>query len=659
MAAHNLYGDWHMLQFFRKFFSSRFGIFVTLGFVGLIALAFAAGDISSGGTLGGVTGGDRVATVGRSRITSADLERAAGNAVDQLREENPKLTTAAFVAQGGLQQLLENLIDLAAVRVFGERHGVFVGERLVDSELAKIPAAQGVDGKFSDTAYRAFLAQRRITDEQLRGQLTEALIARELLSPAQVGIVTPNEVLTRYAAILAERRIGTVAMLPSAAFAPKTPPTDAEIAAWYGEHKAGYMLPERRTIRFATFTDTVLRNVPAPTEAEIAARYAAGKDLYAAVETRKITQLVLPTQAAAQAIMNEVAAGKSLEVAASGKGLVAGSLGSLTRAGMTGQSTASAAEAAFTAAKGKVIGPLKAPLGWLLLRVDGIENKAGKSLEQARPELVAALNIEKRRTALTDFSAKIEDEFDNGAALSDVAKELGLTLTETPPLLADGSIFGQNGQKAPPQLAKVVTAAFAMEREKQPQLAEVEANKSFVIFDVGQIAAAAPPPLAEIKPIVARDVQLAKGAGIAKAAAEKVRLITQKGMDLGAAVKSLGLALPPVSKLDMPRQQVSAMGDKAPPPVVEMFAMAKGSVRLMAGPRNEGWYVLQLKDAIPGQVAVKDPRLGEFRKTVSQLFAQEYAEQLRRAMRDEVGVTRNEKALGALARQLSGTGAGN
>ncbi len=648
-----------MLQFFRNFFSSKVGIAVTLGLVGLIALAFAGADVGSSGTFGGIAGGDRIASVGGSRINSSTLERAVSNAVEQMREEDPKLTVKSYVAKGGLDQLLDNLVDLTAVRVFGEKHGVYVGDRLIDSELAKIPAIQGPDGKFSDTAYRGFLAQKRITDEELRRELNEALVARQLLSPAQIGTSAPTEILTRYAGILAERRIGAIALLPSAAFAPKLPPGDAEVAAWYGQHRTDYTLPERRVVRFARFTDAVLKNVPAPTEAEIAGRYAANKAAFAAVESRRITQLVLPTDAAAQAVLREVHAGKSLETAAVSKGLAAGSLGSVTKQALSGQSAQSVADAAFAANKGEVIGPVKAPLGWLLLRVDAIEGKSGKSLDQARPELIAALVTEKRRAALTDFSAKIEDEFDNGAALSDVARELGLTLVETPALLADGSVFGQANQKAPPQLTKVIATAFAMEGEKQPQLAEVEAGKSFIIFDVSQITLAAPPPLGEIKSVVMNDIQLAKGSGAAKAAAEKVRAAALKGTDVGMAVLALGVPLPPVNKLDMARQQVAAMGAQTPPPVATLFAMAKGTAKLLGAPRNQGWYVVYLKDAIPGQVAANDPRLVEFRKTVTQLFAQEYAQQLRRAMRNEVGVKRNEGAIKTVRGQLLGITAGN
>jgi peptidyl-prolyl cis-trans isomerase D len=645
-----------MLQFFRNFFSSKVGVAVTLGLVGLIALAFAGGDVANSGKFGGIAGGDRVASVGKLRISTSDLERAATNSVEELRQQQPRMTIKTFVTQGGLEQLLDNLIDLTSVRAFGESHGVHIGDRLIDSEIAKIPAAQGIDGKFSDASYRAFLAQRKVTDEEVRKQITEAMMARQLLTPAELGVMPSKEAISRYASILTEKRIGAIATLPSAAFAPKTPPTDAEVTAWYAGHKDEYVLPERRVIRYASFTDAAVKNVPAPTEAEITAAYEKNKALFAASESRKVTQLVLPTEPAAKAILAELGTGKPLEAVAASKGLAAANLGSLTRQALSSQTSQAIADAAFGADKGKVIGPFKAPLGWTVLRIDGIETKAGRSLDQARTELAQQIATVKRRTALTDFSARIEDEFDNGATLTDVAKELGLTLTQTPALLADGSVFGQPGAKSPPQLTRVIGAAFAMEGEKQPQLAEVEPGKTFVIFDVGTLSPSAPPPLAEIRQDVANDVQLSQGATAAKAVAQKIEDVVRKGGDLGTAMSGLGLSLPPVQKVEMSRQQFQAMGAQTPPPLSLLFQMAKGKVKLLGAPRARGWFVIQLKDAIPGQVDVNDPQLAELGKSIGQLQANEFSEQLRAAMRGEVGVKRNETALKAVRNRLTGGG---
>lgn len=649
-----MFGDGSMLQIFRNFFGSKLGVAVTLGFLGLISLAFLGGDVASGIGFGGSGGGSRLASVGSARVDPAELQSAAKRQVERLREQYPTIDMRSFIAQGGLDQILDGLIDLAAVGEFGKRSGIYIGDRLIDSEIAKIPRVQGPDGKFSEASYQLFLRQEGLSDRQLRERISGMLMERQLMSSAQFGIGVPSSVAQRYAGVVTERRTGTIIMLPSAAFAPAAAPTDAEVQNWYATHKANYTLPERRVVRYATFDSGIVKSVPAPTEAEIAARYAANKAQYAASESRKVTQLVVPSEAAAKALAADVAGGKTLEAAAGAKGLTPGSLGTVAKGALSNQTSSAAAEAVFAAPRGKVIGPVKAPLGWLLLRVDAVEGKAGKTLDQARAELAAQIATEKQRAALTDFSARIEDEFNNGATFADVAKELNLTIAATAPLTADGSVYGQAGQKAPAILTKVLPTAFLMEGEGQPQLAETEAGKSFIIFDVSTIEPSAPPPMAAIRAQVATDVQLAKGAKAAKLAAEKVQTLIAKGAQPAVAVQQLGVALPPVDRIDLSRQQVQMMAQNTPPPVLLLFSIAKGKTHLMAAPRDRGWFVVTAATVTPGLIAANDPRLGQFGKTIAQTFGTEYGDQLRGAMKQDVGVKRNETAIKAVRTQLGG-----
>ena len=643
-----------MLTFFRSFFNSRFGVLITLAFVGLIGIAFALGDVA-GTSFGGFSSGSKVASVGREKISATDLDTQFRGILARLRQRNPQLSIKEFLAQDGLNEVLTYAMDGKAVMQWGEKYGLYVGDRLVDSEIAKDPNLQTPDGKVDNALYRQLLASQGTTDGVFRGEQTQVLMAKLLLTSNSLGLKSPRKVTSRYVAVLTEHRRGAIVTLPPAAFAPTTAPSDAEVTAWYNDHKADYILPERRTIRYLTFTDAAVKDAAAPNDAEIAARYNANKAKYAAADKRKLSQMVLPTEAAARQVLAEVAAGKTLEVAAQTKGLAVAQLGSLTRDAYAGQSSADAANAVFAAPAAKVVGPFKGPLGWLLVRVDAREATPGKTLEQAKPELLKELTEEKRKIEIASFGEKIEEELDNGATLGDLAKELGLTVSETPPLTANGMIFGQDGIAAPAELARVVPAAFQMDGTGQPQLAEVEAGKTFAIYDVGTIAPAAPPLLATIRARVTEDARIAKGEAAAKAAAEKVQAQIQKGVPVDVAVASLGIALPPVDHVDMDREEVQKKGKNAARPLLMIFAMAKGKVRLMQGGRNHGWYVVTVTEVIPGKVDDKNPQFDGFNKELARQQGEELGDQLRGGFRSELGSTRNEDNIRKLQTQLSGS----
>ena len=556
--------------------------------------------------------------------------------------------------QDGVNGVLRELIDRAALESFGKDIGIVASPALVGRELSKIPAFQGLDGKFSEANYRQVLQQRGFTDENVRNQFAQQIVTRQLLAPAMVGIQVPGSASLRYAQILTERRQGEIAVIPAIAFAPKVAPSAAELDAWYKGHSKDYLEPERRVIRYAVFDETAVKQAAVPTEAEIAKVYKDNAARYAASDTRSLTQLVLPTEAAAKAVLAEVSGGKSLDAAATAKGLTTAKLTKLSREALAVQTSKEVADKAFAGGKGQLIGPAKIGIGWALLRVEAAEGSAAKTLEQARPEIVAQLSETKRREAVTEFSAQIEDEFDNGSSLGDVAKNLGLSVAQTEPLLANGQVFDKPGVTAPAVLAKVLQTAFAMEGEGQPQLAEVEAGKTFVVFEVSTIAAAAPAPLEKVKARVAEDVMTAKGVNAARDAARKVEALVKKGTPLSAAMASLGVQLPPVQQIDMPRQQVQQMGQQVPPPLRLLFLAGKGAVKLLDAPRGRAWYVVHVKDVIPGQIAPNSPELTAFSREMRQTIGTEYADALAAAIRKDVGVKRDEKAIQALTARLKG-----
>jgi peptidyl-prolyl cis-trans isomerase D len=643
-----------MLQFFRNLFSSKIGVAIVLGIVGIIGLSFALADVSGSSTFGGVAGGDRVASVGSKRIGTGELSRRITATMESARQQNPQLTMKKFLAEGGLDGVLTDLINRVTLRAWGEDNGFAPSDRLIDSELNQIAAFKGADGKFSKDLFVQLIGQRGMTEAQAREEVAQSISAKLMLTPADLAATMPRDAALRYAGILTETRTGGIGLLPSAAFVPATPPSDREVTEWYAGHRNDYLRPERRTIRYATFGDAALGTIAAPTDKEVADRYTADHDKYAASEKRKITQLVLPTEAAARAVLAELRGGKSLEAAAGAKGLSAATLGSLTREQLTGQSSTAVAEVTFSAGSGTIAGPVKSGLGWHLMRVDAIEGKPARSLDQVRGEITKELTEVKRREALTNFSAEIEDEFDNGSALGDVARKLGLTLNVTQPLLANGIVYGKDSENAPGELAPVLPTAFAMEGEGQPQIAEIVPGKTFMVFDVGSMVEAAPAPLAEIKPQVIQDIQLSKGAVAAKAAAQKVEALLKKGTDMAVAMASLGATLPPVDRVSMTRLELQRYGQRVPPPLQVFFGMARGTTKLMGAPRNRGWYVLRLEGILPGKIDANDPRLAGLVKELSDASGKEYTDQLIAAMAADVGVERNDAAIRAVRTSLLG-----
>ncbi|MXO59608.1 peptidylprolyl isomerase [Altererythrobacter salegens] len=641
-----------MLHLFRKIFQSKFGIVLTLGFLALIALAFASSDIvSNNPTFGGVAGGDQVAVAGDRKISAAEFRQAMTNELESRRQQQPTLTMQALIASGASERVADQLLQRAALVEWGRKYGIRAGKRLVDSELVKIPAFFGANGQFDQDTFKAIVAREGLTEAQVRQDIASGLIGQQILVPASHGAVVPVSLARQYALLLRERRTGAIAQLPSELYAPKDGPTDAQLSAYFKDHGDDYIRPERRVVRYATFGEEVLGTLPAPTAAQVKARYEQNKAQYAAKEERTFTQMVVPTEAAANAIVNELASGKTMAVSAREKGLSTTTVGPVSKTVFATQASQAVADAGFAAAEGGLVKPARGNLGWYVLKVEKITRQAGRTLADATPELTKSLADEQRRQAFVDMASRIEDEFDDGNSIEDVARELKITLKDTAPLTADGRVYGKP-EAAPPELASALKTAFEMQ-EGEPQIAEIVPGQTFLVFGVSDITASAVAPLAEIRDDVTGDWRRSEGAKAAKAAADRIMKAVDGGKTLAEAVAAEKVALPRPEAISMGREELARAG-QVPPVLALFFSMAQGTTKRLEGPRDQGWFVAHLDSITLPEVQGDDPLIGQTRQQLASVFGDEYAEQFVRAAMADVGTEKNQAAIDATLRQLTG-----
>ncbi len=642
-----------MITFFRRFFNSKIGLAITIAFVGLIGFAFASMDVSGNATFGGVAGGDRVAIVGDAKIGTAELARSTTNALDQVRQENPTLSMQAFVQNEGLEQVLSRMIDRYAISEYATEYGLRAGENLVNSEILQIGAFRGADGNFDQATYQAALRQQGLTDATIRQDIGSSLLAQQIVSPAMVGVVMPEKVARRYASLLRESRKGSIGLIPSQAFAPSEDPTDAQLQTFYQSARSQFIRPERRTLRYVGFDAGIVEDRIAPTDAEIAARFERDAAQYAASETRRVTQLIVPTQQAADAMRERAQSGASLESLAGEAGFSTTSLGPVTKDELSESANEGVANSVFSAARGSIANPARSALGWHVIRVDNIATKAARTLAQVTPDIRQQLTDENRLRALADISAEIEDQIDSGASLNEVADTFDLDIQTTPELTADGRIYGQPNTGTPEALQPTLETAFQME-EGEPQLAEVVRGEQFIIFEVGEITPSATAPLNEIREQITVAWRLAEGNKKSREAADRIMERVAKGDTLASAIRQEETKLPPVESVNLNRQQLAVQGRQVPAPLALMFSMAEGTTKKLEGPNNVGWFIVDLDEVEVQPIENDDPLVAATKRNLREAMAGELADQLVATMRSELGVERNETAIDAVRKQLTG-----
>ena len=208
------------------------------------------------------------------------------------------------------------------------------------------------------------------------------------------------------------------------------------------------------------FDKSIIAGRAIPTEADIAAYYKANAAKFAASESRNISQMIVPTEAAAKSVMSQVAAGKSLADVANGLGLSVTTTANVTKSSLASTATAAVADAVFAAKQGTLAKPARGKLGWTVARVDSVNNVAAKSLAAARAEIEKELLQTRSEEMLTEMTSEIEDAFADGATISDIAKQNGLTINTSPKMLATGQDISNPTYKPIPEMQVILPAAF-------------------------------------------------------------------------------------------------------------------------------------------------------------------------------------------------------
>ena len=646
-----------MLSFFRRLTKSRFGVIITFGILGVIALAFAAGDMTGlGGPSGGVAADD-VATVGKADVTANELSTRVKTEMEGYRQQQPTLDMASYVQQGGFDGTLDRITASLALEQFARAQGMVVSKRAVDGQIASIPALQGPTGKFDPSLYQRVLVERKLTDAQIRSDIVRDTYAQQLILPTRGAAQVASQLALPYASLLLEKRSGVVGFIPTAAVPAGPAPTDAELDTFYRRNVARYTIPERRIVRYALVDANQVKSQAIPTEAEIARQYQQDRARYAPTEKRTITQVVVADQAGATALATKVKAGTALADAARAAGLEASTQTSVDKTAYAGTTSPQVADTVFAAANAAVVGPIRTPLGWTVARVDSIVQVPAKTLDQARAEIATALGVQKAQEALSKIHDSIDDGLSNNATFDEIIADRKLTAATTPGLVANGTNPDAPGTPADPAIAPLVNAAFQASEGDAPQMVQTGSDGSFALVGLGRVVRAAPRPLAQVRPAVLRDLMADRAGQAARRSANAALAKINKGMPVQQALGQSGFPVPPVRPVNASRAQIMQNPQGTPPVLGLMFSMAQGTAKTLAGP--DGWFVVKLDRIDRGNATGNQAAIRAARGTIARTIGAEYVDQFVKAVRAQVGVKTDAKAVARVRAELLSQGGSN
>ncbi|MDF7774128.1 SurA N-terminal domain-containing protein [Sphingomonas sp. AOB5] len=641
-----------MLSFFRNFTKSRVGIIVVFLVLGVIAVAFALGDVTGLRSAGGPNA--VLVKVGKQTITEADLRETIDRWMTEQRNRGAVITMEDFLARDGVNAILNEMIVARAVQEYGIDAGMFVDRKTIDSEIANDPAFHGIDGRFDQQKYEALLSQRRMSPARLHAEISQNTYGRWLLDRPGRPSYVPNGIVAPYASRGLERRQGQATLIRLVDMDVGPAPDEKTLTAFYNQHRASYMVPERRVIRYAIVRPDQFKASAAATDAEIADAFAKSGPRFAATEKRTISQIVLTDQATANAVAAEVKAGKTIADIAAARGLQPTKFDAIEKTALTTQSNAAVANAAFGAAQGAVVGPVRSPFGWAVLKVEKVDVIPAKTLEQARPDLAKEIEARKTVAALVAQRQAIEDSIGNEDTFDEMAAKAKVQAQSTPALTIAGINPDDANSKPDAALLPIVQAGFAADADSQePQLVPLDQEGSFAVLVVGKVTQPTPRPFASIRDDVRRDYQHDVAMKQARNAAQKLIAELKKGTPMPEAIRKAGIKALPPRDFNL---AYADLNKDTPRQVRLAFSIAPKSARLIESPEGNGFFVVYVSSVEQHDASGNAALMNGRRTELGQSSYGEQAMQFIQAMQKHVKVTRDEAAITRFRAQLSGQG---
>jgi peptidyl-prolyl cis-trans isomerase D len=607
--------------------------------------------------MGGLVGERKaqfVARVNQDAIAPADFYRAYNNLLrlyqDIYKDSfKPELMKALDLKGKALDQL----IRVHLMRQEARRLGLNVSDAEVREAIARVPAFQQ-NGTFSKELYLRVLRANRLTPSDFEESKEEELLVDKLQNLVLGGVhVSEAEVHDRYR-LDSEQLNLRFLKFDTATFAPQVELTDQDLQAYFDKNRETFREPEKIRIEYVLYEADKFAGQAQVSDAEVKGYYderAAEYEKPEEVHARHVLFRLAPEPTAdekakvrtrAEEVLAQLKAGADFatlakqdsEDASAAQG---GDLGSFPR----GKMVPPFEQAAFSLAPGEISDLVESEFGFHIIKVEGKEPARTQTLDEVRPQVIAALTQEKAHALASDRADAARARVVGGETLGAVAEADGLSVASPPPFAQNDMISGIGRN------ADVTKAAFGAAAGDVGPV--IDTPTGFVLFRVAERLPSHVPELATIRDRVEIAARNERAAALAKSTAEDVLAELQKNPDLDAAAKAHKVTIEETGAFPRSATSVPKIG-ASPDLKKEAFQLTpEKPVAPAVYPVLGGSVVAVLKERIPADEEKFNSEKDTLMKQAEDRAKSEVIEQFFNALIARASIERNDDFLAAVA----------
>jgi peptidyl-prolyl cis-trans isomerase D len=514
-----------------------------------------------------------VATVAGSEITAVEVQKQA-KAMLQQRFRGAG-AQAAMLLPYFASQAAEELIQKQAVVAEAHRLGLRATDEDVRQELQHGPYAATFfpNGSFiGQAAYEELLERNDMTIPQFEQEVKDQVLIEKLRNLVSGStIVSDAEIRDTFQKENTKVKFD-YAVLRKDDIEKSIRPADAELKAYYEQHKAAYAnsIPEKRKVAYVVIDRTKLEGSINVSQQELQAYYDQHRDEYRAPEQVNVRHILIKTplpgpdgkvdqkgvQAARQKaddVDKQLKAGGNFadlakkysedkESAQNG-----GSLGWIQRGRFPSPDVE---KAAFSLPKGGTSDVINAGYGFDIIHIDDKQDAHVKTLDEVKDQITSELKQQKAAQAADNLANALIAQA-KSAGLDKAAASKGLQVVTT-------DFIGRNDQLPGVGAAPQLTDAIFNAAEKSPP-DEAQLPQGYAVYQVLAIQPASTPTFDQIRSRVEEEFKQQQASSLLSQKTKELSDRAKADHDLKKAAKELGATMR-TSDFVLPDGQVPDLG---------------------------------------------------------------------------------------------------
>lgn len=609
-----------------------------------------------------------VATVAGNDITTVEVQQQARRMV---RQQFPRGgAQASMLLPFFASQAAEQLIQRDAVVAEAQRLGLHATDDDVRDELqhGAYAATFFPGGTFiGQAAYEELLQRNDMTIPQFEQDVKNDVLIEKLRNLISASaLVTDAEIRERFEKENTKVKFD-YAVLRKDDILKTIHPADAELKAYYDQHKASYAnsIPEKRKVEYVVLDQAKLQSSINVSQQELQAYYDQHRDEYRAPEQVNVRHILIKTplpgpdgkvdqkgvdaaQKKADDILKQLKAGanfadlakKDSEDTVSAKD--GGSLGWIQRGRFPSPDVE---KAAFSLPKGGTSDVINAGYGFDIIHVDDKQDAHVKTLAEVKDQIETVLKQQKAVQAVDAQATALVAQARSGT-LDKAAAAKGLPVVTTDFISRTDALPGVGPA---PQLTDAIFNAT----EKSPP-DEVQLAQGYAVYQVLAIKPPATPSFEEIRSRVESEFKEERAATLLTQKTKELSDRAKADHDLKKAAKELGASMK-TSDFVLPDGQVPDLGSLTGPASVA-FTLKPGEISGPIDTNTDGAVLTVLEKQEPTEqdfAAKKDQIRDRLLQNKQQELFGLFITNLREHMQKSGTIKVNQQELKNLTKQQS------